>query len=124
MTDEMLPDYAEELIADACSLASALIRTQVRDPQGPAAKSVLRSIVSSVARETSDDPEERASELAQRAERVGVIIGALAQMATRVIHTAERAGLQIHLEHLPSAYDVLLDLPDPEGESSPDRDGL
>jgi hypothetical protein len=112
MTDSWLsPEEHDAMSADAVALANSIVSAMLKDPEGPAARDLIGSMIGDMTRDlVGETIEEAAEELGIRLTRSCVVVEAMATMVVQVIRGAERAGITVNLDALASPYDVMSEL--------------
>jgi hypothetical protein len=109
------PEGHDAITADAVALADAIVTARLRDPDSPAARNLIGSIIGDLTRDLdSESVEEIITELGLRSARTLVIVDVMANMVVQIIQAAERAGITVNIDSLASPYDVMTGLDDLE----------
>ena len=115
MTDDDDDDVVD---VDAEAFTALLVKSMLRDAPGeisPGSAALLNSIGDELRRDLPDTPEELVATVLDRLRRPTVIVGLMADIVVKVIRSAERNGITVHLHTVNASYDVLLELDATEG---------
>jgi len=116
MTDD---DDDDDIVdVDAEAFTALLVKSMLRDAPGeisPGSAALLNSIGDELRRDLPDTPEELVATVLDRLRRPTVIVGLMADIVVKVIRSAERNGITVHLHTVNASYDVLLELDATEG---------
>ena len=115
MTDD---DDDDVVGVDAEAFTALLVKSMLRDAPGeisPGSAALLNSIGDELRRDLPDTPEELVATVLDRLRRPTVIVGLMADIVVKVIRSAERNGITVHLHTVNASYDVLLELDATEG---------
>lgn len=115
MTDD---DDDDVVGVDAEAFTALLVKSMLRDAPGeisPGSVALLNSIGDELRRDLPDTPEELVATVLDRLRRPTVIVGLMADIVVKVIRSAERNGITVHLHTVNASYDVLLELDATEG---------